>query len=528
METEDEKPPEKKEDDLAATEQQIGLQDEFIREIAQLLDEDYTDRIQELCRDLPAPDAAELIVKLDKTKRHKLVEVLEDDLHPETFSYFDRDLLNDLLEHMSGKNIAHIVNELDSDDAISLITNLDEERQGNIVRHLNRNLRAAVEEGLTFPEASAGRMMQREFVAVPQFWTVGKTVDYLRAAAATLPERFYNIFIVDPMHRFIGAVSLSHVLCAQRAVKIDTLVEDEQVTVPVMMDQEQVAFLFRRKDLLSAPVVDDDNQLIGVITVDDVVDVIEEEAQEDLLKMGGVSNSDIFRPPLSTVRARFWWLFINLGTAFIDTFVISLFDKTIEKIVVLAALMPVVASMGGNAGTQTLAVIVRAIATKDLTAANTWRTVIKELLVGSINGILFGIIMIIGVTVWYHNWKLGGIMAAAMIINLAAAGLSGALIPLALNKTGFDPAHGHGLPHHCYRRCGLRRLPWPRELALVILAVPVSYFTVRVKGMKKSFPSRLTCAKSFITPVCSGEMWNMRSGPSRASSSFGSLPIGCR
>ncbi len=444
METEDDRVENKKEsagDDNAAEQQQVGLPDEFIREIADLLDQNYTDRIQELCRELPAPDAAELIVKLDSTRRHKLVEVLEDDLHPETFSYLDRGLLNDLLEHMSGKNIATIVNELDSDDAISLITNLDEERQSNIVRHLNRNLRAAVEEGLTFPEASAGRMMQREFVAVPQFWTVGKTVDYLRAAAATLPERFYNVFIVDPMHRFVGAVSLSHVLCAQRAVKIDTLVDEEHVTVPVTMDQEQVAFLFRRKDLLSAPVVDDDNQLIGVITVDDVVDVIQEEAQEDLLKMGGVSNSDIFRPTFSTVRARFWWLFINLGTAFIDTFVISFFENTIEKIVVLASLMPVVASMGGNAGTQTLAVVVRALATKDLTAANTWRTVWKELLVGSINGILFGIVMVIGVTIWYHDWKLGGIMAAAMVINLAAAGLAGTMIPLALNKTGFDPAH---------------------------------------------------------------------------------------
>ena len=430
-----------KEDDGEIAEQQVGLPDEFIREIAELLDQDYTDRIQELCRDLPAPDAAELIVKLDGTRRRKLVEVLEDDLHPETFSYFDRDLLNELLDHMSGKNIATIVNELDSDDAISLITNLEEDRQSNIVRHLNRNLRAAVEEGLTFPEASAGRMMQREFVAIPQFWTVGKTVDYLRAAAATLPERFYNIFIVDPMHRFVGAVVLSHVLCAQRGVKIDTLVEEEHVTVPVTMDQEQVAFLFRRKDLLSAPVVDEDNQLIGVITVDDVVDVIQEEAQEDLLKMGGVSNSDIFRTPISTVRARFWWLFINLGTAFIDTFVISFFENTIEKIVVLASLMPVVASMGGNAGTQTLAVVVRAIATQDLTSSNTWRTVGKELLVGSINGLLFGIIMVIGVTYWYHDWKLGGIMAAAMVINLAAAGLSGTLIPLALNRGGFDPAH---------------------------------------------------------------------------------------
>lgn len=424
-----------------AEEQRVGLQDEFIREIADLLDQGYTDRIQELCRDMPAPDAAELIVKLDGARRHKVLEVLEDDLHPETFSYLDRELLNDLLEHMSGKNIAAIVNELDSDDAISLIENLDEERRGNVLRHLNRTLRAYVEEGLTFAQDSAGRMMQHEFVAIPQFWTVGKTVDYLRAAAATLPERFYNIFIVDPMHRFVGAVNLSHILCAQRAIKVDTLVAEEHVTIPVSMDREQVALLFRRKDLLSAPVVDDDDQLVGVITVDDVVDVIHEEAEEDILKLGGVSNSDIFRSPLSTVRTRFWWLAINLLTALAATFVISLFSATIEKLVVLAALMPVVASMGGNAGTQTLAVVVRAIATNELTSANTWRTVAKELAVGSINGILFGVIMIMGISLWYQDAVLGLVMAAAMVLNLTAAGLSGAIIPLVLHRNGFDPAH---------------------------------------------------------------------------------------
>ncbi len=427
--------------DTEAEEQRVGLQDEFIREIADLLDQGYIDRIQELCRDMPAPDAAELIVKLDGGRRRKLLEVLENDLHPETFSYLDRELLNNLLEHMSSKNVAAIVNELDSDDAIGLIERLNEERRGNVLRHLNRTLRAYVEEGLTFAQGSAGRMMQHEFVAIPQFWTVGKTVDYLRAAAATLPERFYNVFIVDPMHRFVGAVNLSHILCAQRSVKVDALVGEEHVTVPVSMDREQVAILFRRKDLLSAPVVDEDNQLIGVITVDDIVDVIHEEAEEDILKLGGVTNSDIFRSPLSTVRARFWWLSINLLTAFIATSIISLFSDTIEKFVVLAALMPIVASIGGNAGTQTLAVVVRAIATQELTAANTWRTIAKELVVGSINGILFGLIMIAGISFWYHDLKLGLIMAAAMLFNLTAAGLSGSIIPLVLHRNGFDPAH---------------------------------------------------------------------------------------
>lgn len=421
--------------------QDAGPSDAFISEILELLDHSYIDRIQELCRDISAPDAADLLLKVGKEQRLELVRILEDDLDPETFSYLDYDVLNGLLKHMQDVQVAGIVNALDSDDAIRLVEELDEDRRDDIMRHLSRRVRAAVEEGLTFPEESAGRMMQREFVAVPQFWTTGKTTDYLRVAAHTLPDKFYDAFIVDPMQRFVGAVALSSLLCAPRAVKIDTLVGEEHVTIPSDMPRAQVADLFRRKDLLSAPVIDAQGRLIGVITVDDIVDVIDELAESHFLKLGGVSDSDIFRPTLPTVRARFWWLAINLLTAFADTFVISLFSNTIEKIVALAALMPVVASMGGNAGTQTLAVAVRGIATKELTAANAWRVIGKELLVGSINGILFGITMIAIIVYWYHDVKLGLIMAAAMVFNLAAAGFSGAIIPIWLNRMGFDPAH---------------------------------------------------------------------------------------
>jgi magnesium transporter len=421
--------------------QQIGLTDAFIREIRDLLAENYTDRIHELCRNMPGPDAADLLTKVDGGERHQLTDILEDELNPETFLYLDHSMLNDLLEHMSGPHIASIVNALDSDDAISLINDLDEDRRHEIMRSLSRKVRAVIEEGLTFPEKSAGRLMQREFVAVPETWTVGKTVDYLRAAADALPKKFYDVFIVDPMHRFVDAVTLSRILCAQRSIKISTLVQEGRVTIPVMMDQEQAAHLFRRKDLLSAPVIDGEGRLIGVITVDDIVDVIDAEAEEDILKLGGVSDSDIFRPALPTVSARFMWLAINLATAFADTFVISQFEGTIEKIVALAALMPVVASMGGNAGTQTLTVVVRALATNELTDANTWRMIGKEILVGSINGILFGLIMIGIIIFWYHDIKLGLVMAAAMVINLAAAGLSGAIIPVWLHRAKFDPAH---------------------------------------------------------------------------------------
>lgn len=423
-----------------AEEQQVGLPDVFIQEIADLLDEDYTDRIQELCRDLPATDAAELIVKLDSARRHKLVEMLEDDLHPETFSYLDHSLLNDLLEHMSGKHIAAIVNELESDDAIGLIEGLDEERRGNVLRHLNRKLRVVVEEGLTFPEDSAGRMMQREFVAIPQFWTVGKTVDYLRAAAQTLPDKFYNIFIVDPMHRFIGAITLSHVLCAQRSAKVDTLISEDYVTVPVDMEQSQVAFLFRRKDLLSAPVVDDNEQLVGVITVDDIVDVIDKEAEEDFLNLRGVSNTDMHRSIFATANSRFFWLAINLVTAFAAASVINLFKGTIEKVALLAVLMPIVAGMGGNAGGQALAVTIRGLATQNLSSANSMRAIIKECVVGLINGIIFALIIGTIVFLLFQNPRLGLIIGSAMVMNLVAAGLAGAGIPILMQRLGFDPA----------------------------------------------------------------------------------------
>jgi magnesium transporter len=432
-------------DDNAELEQQVGVSDDFIREIRELLDEDYTDRIQELCRDLSPADAAELLGKTETAHRLKLMEILEDQLDPETFSYLDHDILNDFLVNMAPQAIASIVNDLDSDDALNLIDGLDEDRRADIMRHLSRKVRAAVEEGLSFPEESAGRMMQRELVAIPQFWTVGKTVDYLRAAADALPDKFYDIFIVDPMHHFVGAVSLSRVLCAQRAVKIDTLVNEEHVSIPVAMDQEDVAHFFRRKDLLSAPVVDENDKLIGVITVDDIVDVIDEEAEEDFLKQAGVSDSDIYRSTLLTARSRSSWLLVNLLTAFIAASVISMFEGSIEKIVALAILMPIVASMGGNAGTQALAVMIRALATKEVSATNAWRVIGKECVVGLINGLLFAILLGSCVAWWFHSPQLGMVIATALVLNLFSAGLFGAMIPVALDRLGLDPAPAAGV-----------------------------------------------------------------------------------
>jgi magnesium transporter len=421
-------------------EHDVGLSDAFIAEILELEDHNYTDRIQELCRDLSGGDVAELLGKVDADKRHHLVQILETVVPPDTFTYLDRTMMNDLFAHMSAPHIASIVNELDSDDAIHLIDELDGDRRVDILRNLSRKVRAAVEEGLTFPEQSAGRLMQREFVAIPQFWTIGKTVDYLRAAAEALPDRFYDLFIVDPAHRFVGSVSLDKLLCAQRAVKVDTLVNEEHVTIPVTMNQSQIAFQFRRKDLLSAPVVDEEGRLIGVITVDDVVDVIDEEAEKDILNLGGVSDSDIHLSMAQTAKLRSIWLTVNLGTAFLDTLVINMFSGAIEKIVALAALMPIVASMGGNAGTQTLTVVIRALATKEVSAANALRVTWKECSVGIINGLFFAVVMWVIVMLFYHDNKLALVMGAALIFNLFAAGLTGALIPLGIAKLGLDPA----------------------------------------------------------------------------------------
>jgi len=296
-----------------------------------------------------------------------------------------------------------------------------------------------VEEGLAFPEDSAGRLMERDFVAVPAFWSVGETIDFLRESD-DLPNDFYDIFVVDPRHKAVGTIALSHVLRSKRPIKIKDIMVSDIVTVPAMMDQEEVAFLFSQQDLVSAPVVDDANRLIGTITVDDVLDVIHEEAEEDIMRLGGVSSDDLYSAAFETGRSRFSWLFVNLLTAIAASIVIGLFEGTIEQIVMLAVLMPIVASMGGNAGTQTMTVAVRALATKELTASNAMRVLGKEALVGVYNGFLFA--LLIGCVAWYwaDSWQIGGVMAIAMIVTLVLAAFSGMAIPLILARTGIDPA----------------------------------------------------------------------------------------
>ncbi len=422
------------------SQESFALADERVEHIKALIEANDINEIRRVAQGFSVADTAELLAKLDDESRKTLIDVMSDSLDPDVFVSLDEHLRNEILKQIPAVGVAGIINDLDSDDAMSLIAEMDVERQHEILRHMSWKMRAMVEEGLTFPEESAGRLMQRELVAVPQFWTVGKTIDYLRAAHDALPHAFYSIIVVDPMHHVTGNVPLDRVLRSGRAEKIEALIDKNFATVPATMDQEEVGYLFRRSGIVSAPVVDEQERLIGVITVDDVVDVIGEEAGEDLLKLSGVPDSDIFRATVSTARSRFSWLFINLLTAIAASMVIGLFKTSIEKVVALAVLMPIVASMGGNAGTQTMAVAVRALATKELSASNALRVVFKECGVGLINGGLFALIMGTVAWAWFDNPMIGFVMGSAIIINLLAAGFAGMTLPLLLEKLGYDPA----------------------------------------------------------------------------------------
>ena len=417
-----------------------GISDDQINDIEEALHIGYEDALVEHIYQLSPADAAELISKVSDEDRDLLLTEHAHAFPPFFFLYLDPDLRKLALENMTPEEIAAIISELDSDDALDLIHNLKPEFQSDVIQKLSAKNRLTLEEGLSFPEDSAGRMMQREFVAIPQFWTVGKTIDYLRAASANLPTDFFDIFVISPTYHVIGEIPLSRILRSERSQKMEELKLETLFTIPATMDQENVAHVFKRQNLISAPVVDSEDRLIGVITIDDVVDVIDEEAQEDILKLGGVEKGDLYRAVMSTTGSRFKWLFVNLITAIIASAVISLFDATLQQMVAVAILMPIVASMGGNAGTQALTVAVRALATRELSGVNALRIIWKETIVGFLNGAAFAIIMGLIAGFWFSNSILGGVIATAMIVNLIVAGLFGAGIPILLNRMGSDPA----------------------------------------------------------------------------------------
>ncbi len=396
---------------------------------------------QRLVAPLHAADLADLLEHLHPDHRTQLVDLIRPRIidDPEMLSHLDEEVRGQVLPLLAPQEIAQALAELDSDDALGLAEDLADDIREAVLEALPARERLLVEEGLTFPEYSAGRLMQREVVAVPMFWTVGKTIDWLRTVE-TLPDDFHIVLAVDPAYRPTGIVKLSQILRNRRSSKIRDLTDDEIRTIPAEMDQEEVAFLFRQYGLVSAPVVDPAGRLIGVITVDDVVDVIDEEAEDDLLKLGGVSADDLYRATVQTTRSRFAWLAVNLLTAIIASGVIALFEATIQQVVALAVLMPIVASMGGNAGTQSLTVAVRAIAVRELSGDNAARVLWKEVLVGSLNGLIFAAIAGPIAALWFGDVMIGLVIAVAMVVTLTCAGFSGTVIPLLLDRLKVDPA----------------------------------------------------------------------------------------
>jgi magnesium transporter len=412
---------------------------ELVRRVEEAIAEGNSAEAKALLDSLDASGQASVVEQVSEQQRDDLIELLKSDLDPEMLSELDEDVRDDVLDQLDSKDIAAAALELDTDDAVNLIEDLTEDEQREVLAEMPAEERADIEKALAYPEDSAGRLMQRSLVKVPDSWTVGQVIDYCREAT-DLPDDVYDLFVVDRSGRLRGSVPLGRMLRTKRPIPIMDLTDPDIPSVQVMTDQAEVAHLFRDKNLVSAPVVDDGRRLLGVIMVDDVVDVIDEEAEEDLLKMAGVGVDDMHANTIRTVRLRAVWLAVNLLTAVIASLVIGQFEGAIEKIVVLAVLMPIVASMGGNAGTQTVTVAVRALAMGELTAANTFRFVMKEAAVGSLNGVIFAILMGGAVVAWYGDWKLGAVIGAAMICNLIAAALAGTLIPLGLQKMGVDPA----------------------------------------------------------------------------------------
>jgi len=389
--------------------------------------------------DLHQSELGDVLEALHPEQRRALVELLGSDFDFSALTEVDEAIRLDIVDNLPNEQIAQAVQELDSDDAVYILEDLEKEDQDEILSQLPFTERIRLRRALDYPEETAGRRMQTEFVAVPPFWTIGQTIDYMREDR-NLPERFSQIFVIDPSFRLVGAIELDQILRTKRVVKVEDIMHDTLHAIPATMDQEEAAREFEQYNLLSAAVVDENRRLVGVLTIDDVVDVIQEEAEEDLLRMGGVGDEELSDTVLATSRSRVPWLLVNLVTAFLAASVIGLFDHTIEHIVALAVLMPIVAGMGGNAGSQTMTVTVRALATRDLDIYNAARIIRRELGVGFINGMVFAVLIGMVAGFWFHDPNLGGIIAAAMIINMFAAALAGILIPLVLDRFKIDPA----------------------------------------------------------------------------------------
>ncbi len=411
----------------------------YLAHIGAAIAERDTPTLKEDVGALHQSELGDLLEALQPEQRRALVELLGADFDFSSLTEVDDAIRHEIVEGLPNEQIAQAMQELDSDDAVYILEDLDQEDQDEILSQLPFTERIRLRRSLDYPEETAGRRMQTEFIAVPPFWTIGQTIDYMREDT-DLPERFSQIFVIDPTFKLLGAIDLDQILRTKRVVKVEEIMHETRHAIPATMDQEEAAREFEQYDLLSAAVVDENERLVGVLTIDDVVDVIQQEAQEDLMRMGGVGDEELSDNILAASRSRVPWLLVNLVTAFLAASVIGLFDHTIEKIVALAVLMPIVAGMGGNAASQTMTVTVRALATRELDIYNAWRIIRREMGVGFINGVVFAILIGIVAATWFGDPNLGGIIACAMIINMFVAALAGILIPLLLDRFGADPA----------------------------------------------------------------------------------------
>ena len=411
----------------------------YVEEISNYLENYQNSKIDNFLNNTHNADIADVIQNLDPVLRLSLINIIGNKFDPEILTYLNDSLREEIVETLDIKQLANNAKELDIDDAVDLVEDLEKEDQDTFLENLEEKERTLIEEGLNYPEDSAGRLMQRQFIALDQFWNVGQAIDFLRNNKKNLPEDFYDIYLINPNKQVFGVVPLGRLMGSKRDVSLNKIKNKELRLIEVNMDQEEVAYLFSKYGLVSAPVIDN-NKIIGSITVDDVVEVIEEEREEDILKLGGVGHTDIYNSVIDTTKSRLSWLIVNLMTAIVASIVIGLFEAAIEKVVALAILMPIVASMGANAGTQTLTVAVRALAVKELTPSNALKIITKETFIGGINGIIFAIIISLLSMYWFQDFMLGLIIGSAMVLNLIIAGFAGTIIPLALDKMKIDPA----------------------------------------------------------------------------------------
>jgi magnesium transporter len=415
------------------------LKKDYVRRVQSALEAGETGLVYELVEPLHPADVADLFELIDADDRLALASAISDLMGGEVFAELNDHVRELLVESLPAGAVADIAEQLDTDDAVAMLEDLDLDDQQAVLAEMEPEDRAAIETALSYPEESAGRLMSRDFVAVPEHMSVGDLIDFLREGH-DLANEFWEVFIVDARHHPVGTCALSWILRTPRHIALADVMTREQSLIPVSMDQEEVALRFQKYALISAAVVDGDGRLVGQITVDDVVHIIQEEAGEDVLLLSGAGDGDINEPIKYTIRTRLTWLIVNMGTAVIASSVVGLFQSAIAKFAVLAVLMPIVSGMGGNAGTQTLAVIVRALATNQLTSSNTWRMIVREFSIASANGLTLGVLIGTGVGVIFNNPLLGMVIAAAMLINNLVAGLAGILVPVTLDKLKIDPA----------------------------------------------------------------------------------------